>query len=117
MWKTSRVGTPNFKRWLVCITKYLYIKSTTVYVPSSELGLPTPLPQASVPFPPDKRVGGGGTGHTCLRLKGWGSPNSNDWRKMQEVGVLIKQKYSRLSEVSQLRYRPARLHRLGLNRV
>ncbi len=26
----------------------------------------------------------------------------------------LKQKYSRLSEVSQLWYRPARLHRLGL---
>ncbi len=30
----------------------------------------------SVPSPPDQRVGG----HTRLRLKGWGSPNSNDWR-------------------------------------
>jgi hypothetical protein len=28
------------------------------------------------PPPPDQRVGG----HTRLRLKGWGSPNSNDWR-------------------------------------
>ncbi len=40
-------------------TKYLHIQSTTVYVPSLELGLPpTPLPQASVPSPPDQRVGG-----------------------------------------------------------
>ncbi len=44
-------------------TKYLYIQSTTVYVPSSELGLPQPpVPQAMVPPPPpaqNQRVGGG----------------------------------------------------------
>ncbi len=52
-----------------------------MYVPSSELGLPpTPLPQASVPSPSGpKGVGGGG--QTRLRLKGWGSPNFDDWRK------------------------------------
>jgi hypothetical protein len=38
---------------------------------------PTPLPQASVPSPSVQRVGG----HTLLRLRGWGSPNSDDWRK------------------------------------
>ncbi len=44
---------------------YLNIWSTKVYVPSSELG----LPQASVPSPPDKRVGGG---HTPRGYKGKG---------------------------------------------
>ncbi len=41
-------------------TNYIYIKSTTVYVPSSELGLshPTPFSPASVPLP--KEPGGGG---------------------------------------------------------
>ncbi len=39
--------------------KYIYIKSTTVYVPSSELGLYQPLSPASVPLPPEP--GGGGT--------------------------------------------------------
>ncbi len=39
------------------------------------IGTPPPLlPQASVP--PHPLVGGGG--HTRLRLKGWGSPNSNE---------------------------------------
>ena len=36
---------------------------------------PTLLPQASVP---SSQVGGG---HTRLWLRGWGSPNSDDWRK------------------------------------
>jgi hypothetical protein len=40
---------------------------------------PNPLPQASVPSPLGPT--GGGWGHTRLRVKGWGSPNSNDWRK------------------------------------
>jgi hypothetical protein len=73
-------------------TKYIYIKSTTVYVPSSDIykeyhsvcplvGIgtpPTPLPQASEPSPSGPK--GGGV-HTRLRLRAWGSPNSNDWRK------------------------------------
>ncbi len=42
-------------------TKNVYIKSTTVYVPSSEWTLATPLSPASV--------------------RGWGGPNSDDWRK------------------------------------
>ncbi len=57
--------------------KYLYIKSTTVYVPSSEIETPqTPLLQASCPPPPPRPKG---EGHTRLRLRGWGSPNSDDW--------------------------------------
>jgi len=38
---------------------------------------PTPL-AASECAPPLPGPQGGG--HTRLRLKGWGSPNSNDWR-------------------------------------
>ncbi len=38
--------------------KYLYIKSTTVYPLVGIEYPPTPLPQASVPSPPDQRVGG-----------------------------------------------------------
>ncbi len=65
---------------LLCIhpTKYIYIKSTTVYVPSSELGPPRPLSPCECVPPP--RIKGGG-GHTSLRGEGWGSPNSDDWRK------------------------------------
>jgi hypothetical protein len=57
----------------------LYIQHhTALYIPSSELGLPQPLSRKRV-FPPhpDQRVGG----HTRRRLRGWGSPNSDDWRK------------------------------------
>ncbi len=39
-----------------------------MYVPSSELGLS---------HPPSLASGGG----TRLRVRGWGSPNSDDWRK------------------------------------
>ncbi len=36
------------KVWCDMLTKYIYTKSTTVSVPSSELGPPPPLPQTSV---------------------------------------------------------------------
>ncbi len=38
-------------------TKYLHIQSTTVYVPSSELGLPQPLSRKRLSLPPHQRVG------------------------------------------------------------
>ncbi len=41
-------------------TKYLHIQSTTVYVPSSELGLPQPLCRKRV-CPPPRTKGWGGT--------------------------------------------------------
>ncbi len=40
--------------------------------------LPPPLSPASVPPYPRNQRGGG---HTRLRVRGWGSPNSDDWRK------------------------------------
>jgi hypothetical protein len=56
-----------------------------VYVPSSELGLPQPLSRKRVcPPPRTKRVGG----HTRLRLRGWGSSNSDDWRKSLALCLL-----------------------------
>ncbi len=66
-------------------TKYVYIKSTTVYVPLSELGLfLPPLSLASECAPPPGTKGG----HTRLRVRGWGSPNSNDWRKSLALCLL-----------------------------
>jgi hypothetical protein len=74
----------------LCPTKYVYIKSTTVYVPLSELGLsqqlPTPLSPASVPLP-QNRDGGVGW-HTRLRARGWGSSNSDDLRKSLALCLL-----------------------------
>jgi hypothetical protein len=69
----------------LCPTKYVlvYIKSTTVYVPSSELGLSQPLSPWRV-CPPARRGGG----HTRLRVMGWGSPNSDDWRKSLSLCLL-----------------------------
>ncbi len=45
--------------------------------------LPTPLSRASVPLPPEPRGG-----HTRLRVRGWGSPNSDDWRKSLSLCLL-----------------------------
>ncbi len=76
------------------LTKYLYIKITTVYVPSSDLELPQPLSRKRVcpePSPPDQR-GGGGTVNR-LQLKGWGSPNSDDWRKSLALCLLCALSY------------------------
>ncbi len=47
--------------------------------------LPPPLSSASVPLPPEPKGGGG---HTCVRVRGWGSPNSNDWRKSLALCLL-----------------------------
>ncbi len=60
----------------------VHIKSTTVYVPSSELaelGRSHPLYRyiASECAPPPGTKGGGGT---RLGVRGWGSLNSDDWR-------------------------------------
>jgi hypothetical protein len=45
---------------------------------------PIPLPQASVPSPPDQRVGG----HTRLSLRGWGSSNSDAGAKSLALCLL-----------------------------
>jgi hypothetical protein len=45
--------------------------------------LPTPLSPASVPLPPEPEGG-----HTRLRVRGWGSPNSDDCRKSLALNLL-----------------------------
>jgi hypothetical protein len=57
------------------IYNYTYLKSTTVYVHWSELGVGLSHP-LSRPSPRNQRVG-----HTHLRVRGSGIPNSDDWRK------------------------------------
>jgi hypothetical protein len=65
---------------MVYITKYINMQSTTVDVPSPELGLSHPLSRQRVcPSPPPRNQGGG---HTRLRVRGWGSPNSDDWKNL-----------------------------------
>jgi hypothetical protein len=56
----------------------IYIKSTTVYVPllSPRRIWVSPTPSLASECAPPPRTGGGGMGHTCLRVRGWGSPNS-----------------------------------------
>ncbi len=55
-----------------------YISFYLIYLcPLSGIGTPpTPLPQASVPPPPEPKGGA----HSPAG-RGWGSPNSDDWRK------------------------------------
>jgi hypothetical protein len=76
-----RVGGQSLK---MPATKYIY---TTVPVPSSELGplLLLPLPQAN------QRVEG--YLHTRLRVRGWGSPSSDDWRKGSALCLLCDASY------------------------
>ncbi len=53
-----------------------------MYVPSSELGLSQPLSRQRV-CPSPQNPGGG---HTRLRVRDWGSPNSDDWKKSSALG-------------------------------
>jgi hypothetical protein len=70
--------------------KVRYIEYQSVYVPSSELGLSQPLSPASVQCSfPQK-----GGGHTRLRVRGWGSPNIDDWRKSLALWLLCEAKSS-----------------------
>jgi hypothetical protein len=62
------------KSSILFLTKYVLIERTTVYGPSSELGLFHPLSRQRA----SPRNHGG---HIRVRVRGWGSPNSNDWRK------------------------------------
>ncbi len=73
-------------------TKYIYIQNTTVYVPSLELGLFHSLTRRRVCPPPP--LGSGREGHTRLRVSGWGSPNSDDWRKSLALCLLCDAKTS-----------------------
>ncbi len=47
------------------------------------IGTPTRLkplsPKRDCPLPPEK--GGGGNTRTRVRVREWGSPNTDDWRK------------------------------------
>jgi hypothetical protein len=52
--------------------------STTVTVPSSELGPPHPLSRSECVSPPLNQRRGE---HTRLRVRGWGSLNLDYWRK------------------------------------
>jgi hypothetical protein len=48
---------------------------------------PTPS-LASECDPPPAEPGTGGGGHTRLRVRGWGSPNADDWRKSLALCLL-----------------------------
>ncbi len=82
-------------------TKYIYIKSTTVYVPIVGIGtLPTPLSPASVPLLSEPKGGG----HTRLQVRGWGSPSSHDctgekaYHSAYSVAYSMCQKTSRIDQ-------------------
>jgi hypothetical protein len=54
----NKVLTRRGYGYILQPTKYVYIKSTTVYVPSSELGLSQPLSRQRVCPSPQNRGGG-----------------------------------------------------------
>ncbi len=58
---------------------------------------PTPSP-ASKCAPPESR-GGGGYLHTRLRVRGWGSPNTDDWRESLLLCLLCGSKYLQYSYI------------------
>ncbi len=69
-----------------------------MYVPSSELGnWDSPNPSLASECTPPPAPVAKGWGHTRLRVRGWGSPNSDDWRKSLALclfcvwGVLTEQ--------------------------
>ncbi len=72
----THIYPPLHMRHTYCHSVHLYTaQSTKVYVPSSELGLSHPLSRQRVcPYPRYQRGGG----HTRLRVRGWGSPNSDE---------------------------------------
>jgi hypothetical protein len=73
-----------YKPSLVTITmQHKVYKEYHSVCPLVGLGtLPTPTLPASVPLPAEP----GGGGHT--RVRGWGSPNSDDWRKSLALCLL-----------------------------
>ncbi len=92
-------------------TKYMYIKSTTVYVPSSELGLSHPLCRLRVCPPP--RYRGGGT-----LARGWGGggvPIPTTGEKLSTLPTLCPTQNSRLFESIRLRAqeKPFRMYDLN----
>ncbi len=82
-----------------CSIKYVNIKSTKVYVPSSELGLSKPLSRQRVCPSPQNRGGG----HTCQGVRGWWSLNSDDWRKSLALCLLCAVQYRRRLQREQMR--------------
>jgi hypothetical protein len=85
----SNVQSTKFCTYIPDIT-IQYTKSTTVSVHSSEWGPLTPLPQASVhcPCPLLNQ-----TGHTRLRVRGWGGPNLDDLASMAREYFRMKYKF------------------------
>ncbi len=68
----------------VYTTNYINTKSTTVYVPRRNWDYPNPSIASECAPPPQP----GGGGHIRLRMRGWGSPNPDDWRKSLTLCLL-----------------------------
>ncbi len=76
--------------------KHINTESNTVSVPTLSLGPPTPSPASEcVPPPPQPKEGE----HTRLRVRGWGSPNSDDWRKSLALYLSVGIHYTYRSTV------------------
>jgi hypothetical protein len=59
----------------------------------------SPNPSLASEGPPPQNTGGGAGGHTRLRVTGWGSPNSGDWRKSLALCLLCGEDIALLAVV------------------
>jgi hypothetical protein len=87
-WRTRGLENCRIERLMnerTGVTKYIFIKSTKCMFPRRNWDLPTSSPASEcAPLPEPK----GGGGHTRLRVRGWGSPNSDDWRTSLTLCIL-----------------------------
>jgi len=90
---------------------YIHLQSTTVYVPSSELGFSHPLSRQPVcPSPRNQRGG-----HSRLRVRGWGVPIPTTGEKLSTLPTLCPTQNSRLFE--SIRFRARGKSRFGIAEV
>jgi hypothetical protein len=76
----------NYFNYLLFISFHSYLQHHSV-CPLVKLGSLYPLSPKRVCFSPEPKGGGGGL-HTRLRVRRWGSPISDDWRKSLALCLL-----------------------------
>jgi hypothetical protein len=86
LWRTEADLQIEYSR--LKTTKYIYIRVPQCTSPRRNWDSPHPFSRQRLC--PSPRTKGGG-GHTRRRARGWGSPNSDDWRKSLALSLLFAQ--------------------------